>query len=72
MAGKGPNPFGWKYYSPGLCYGMTFIGAFMAIGIIGIMATAPEAIIGAIPAFFPIVVAARQWQLRGEERSAAS
>jgi hypothetical protein len=66
---RGSNPFGWNYYSPGLFYGMAFIGAFMAIGILGILFTAPAGLVGVIPAFFPIVVAIRQWHLRGLERS---
>jgi hypothetical protein len=61
-----PNPFGWRYYSPWLFYSMTLIGSFMLLGILGILFTAPEALVGVIPAFFPIILAARQWYLRGE------
>jgi len=69
VAKKGPNPFGWNYYSPGLFYSMTFIGSFMLLGIFGILFTEPAALMGAIPATFPIIVAVRQWILKGEQGS---
>lgn len=65
---KGPNPFGWKYYSPGLFYSLAFIGSFLMLGILGILFTEPAALAGAFPAFVPLVILARQWQLRGEQR----
>jgi hypothetical protein len=63
---RGPNPFGWNYYSPWLFYGMAFIGSFMLLGILTILFTAPAGLVGVIPAFFPIIIAVRQWKLRSE------
>jgi len=61
---RGPNPFGWNYYSPWLFYPMAAIGSFMALGIFGILFTAPAALVGVVPAFFPIVIALRQLHLK--------
>lgn len=69
MDKRGPNPFGWNHYSPWLFYPMALIGSFMMLGILGILFTAPAALLGVIPAFFPIIVAVRQWRLRGEQVS---
>jgi hypothetical protein len=69
MEKNGPNPFGWNHYSPWLFYPMALIGSFMLLGILGILFTAPAALLGVIPALLPIIVAVRQWHLRGEQGS---
>lgn len=69
MDKRGPNPFGWNHYSPWLFYPMALIGSFMLLGILGILFTAPAALLGVIPAFLPIIVAVRQWHLKGKQGS---